>query len=108
MTENKTRAITATPRHAPLIAYLAEARVAVCDLLPLATAAPLREFLQESILQLDDYAEHGGGVHVIAVEVEDMAIALSRARLLVGKAKDAIERLQRVVAYCHQSIAEAK
>lgn len=94
---------------AALLSMLEAARVALVELSARVVFVELVDLVREALLQVEDladYAEHGGEVTVIAMEAEDIAVAL---RQTPGHAREddaawrcTVESLRKVAEHCRQ------
>ena len=99
----------ATSSHASLLGTLEVARIALVELSARVVFVELVELVREALLQVEDladYAAHGGEVTVIAMEAEDIAVALRSTPDHTREDDHAwaytVESLRKVVAYCRE------
>ena len=95
--------------HAALLGMLEVARVALVELAARVVFVELVELVREALLQVEDladYAVYGGEVTVIAVEAEDIAVALRNTPGHTCQDDPAwaytVESLHKVMEHCQQ------
>lgn len=98
---------------AALLGMLEAARVALVELSARVVFVELVDLVREALLQVEDladYAEHGGEVTVIAMEAEDIAVAL---RNTPGHTRHddhawrcTVESLRKVAEHCRQRMGQ--
>ena len=95
--------------HAALLGTLETARIALVELSARVVFVELVELVREALLQVEDladYAVHGGEVTVIAMEAEDIAVALRNTPGHTRQDDHAwaytVESLRKVVDHCQQ------
>ena len=100
---------SASSPHAALLGTLEVARVALVELAARVVFVELVELVREALLQVEDladYAAHGGEVTVIAMEAEDIAVALRNTPDHTREDDHAwtytVESLHKVVEHCQQ------
>jgi len=99
---------------AALLSMLEAARVALVELSARVVFVELVDLVREALLQVEDladYAEHGGEVTVIAVEAEDIAVALrnvpGHSRADDHAWRCTVESLRKVAEHCRQRMSQA-
>jgi histone H3/H4 len=98
---------------AALLSMLEAARVALVELSARVVFVELVDLVREALLQVEDladYAEHGGEVTVIAMEAEDIAVALRNAPGHTRHDDHAwhctVESLRKVAEHCRQRMGQ--
>ncbi|HPH64304.1 MAG TPA: hypothetical protein PLF40_01095 [Kofleriaceae bacterium] len=98
---------------AALLSMLEGARVALVELSARVVFVELVDLVREALLQVEDladYAEHGGEVTVIAMEAEDIAVALRNTPGHTCHDDHAwrctVESLRKVVEHCRQRMGQ--
>jgi hypothetical protein len=101
--------------HVALLGMLEAARVALVELSTRVVFVELVELVREALLQVEDladYAVHGSEVTVIAVEAEDIAVALRDTPNHTRQDDPAwaytVESLRKVVEHCQRHMSQVQ
>ncbi len=106
---------SASSPYAALLGTLEVARVALVELAARVVFVELVDLVREALLQVEnlaDYAVHGGEVTVIAVEAEDIAVALRDTPDHTRQDDPAwaytVESLHKVVEHCQRRMSQVQ